>query len=35
MENGWRTATFVLGGLIIAQAIWWNWKAPEVLRLGR
>lgn len=33
--NGWKIATFVLGGLVVAQFVWWNWKAPEVLRLGR
>lgn len=30
----WKYAAFVFGGLIVVQAIWWNSKAPEVLRLG-
>jgi hypothetical protein len=32
--NGWKIATFALGGLVIAQFVWWNKKAPEVLNLG-
>ena len=32
--NPWKTATFVMGGLLIAQFWWWNKKAPEVLNLG-
>lgn len=34
MENKWKIATFVFGGLVVAQFFWWNAKAPEVLRLG-
>lgn len=33
--NKWKIATFVMGGLLIAQFVWWNKKAPEVLRLGQ
>jgi hypothetical protein len=32
--NGWKIATFVLGGLVVAQFVWWNKKAPEVLGLS-
>jgi hypothetical protein len=30
----WKYVTFGLGGLIVAQAVWWNYKAPQVLGLG-
>jgi hypothetical protein len=33
-DNPWKTATFVMGGLLIVQFMWWNAKAPEVLKLG-
>ena len=33
--NGWKYATYGLGALVLVQFIWWNAKAPEVLRLGR
>lgn len=32
--NGWKVATFVLGGLVVAQFFWWNAKAPQVLNLS-
>lgn len=34
MNNPWKTATFVMGGLLAFQFWWWNDKAPEVLNLG-
>lgn len=34
VSPGWKYATVALVGLVAAQAIWWNYKAPEVLRLG-
>lgn len=30
----WMYATVGLTALVIAQAIWWNNKAPQVLKLG-
>lgn len=27
----WKYATFTLGALIVVQAVWWNYKAPQVL----
>lgn len=32
--NGWKIATFALAGLVVAQFLWWNKKAPEVLGLS-
>jgi hypothetical protein len=34
MDNPWKTATFVLGGLLVVQFWWWNKQAPEVLNLS-
>lgn len=34
VSPGWKYATFALAGLVVAQAIWWNYKAPQVLSLG-
>ena len=31
---GWKVATFALTGLVVAQFLWWNKKAPQVLNLG-
>lgn len=31
----WKYATFGLGALIVVQFLWWNAKAPEVLKLGQ
>lgn len=35
VSQNWKYASFVLGGLIVAQFFWWNAKAPEVLKLGQ
>lgn len=31
----WKYATFTLVGMVVAQAIWWNYKAPQVLSIGK
>ena len=35
VSENWKYATFALGGLLVVQFLWWNYKAPEVLRLGK
>ena len=34
VSRNWMYATLALGGLVAAQAWWWNKKAPQVLNLG-
>lgn len=34
VNPAWMYATFALAGLVVVQAVWWNYKAPEVLALG-
>ncbi len=34
-SRNWKYATFGLGALLVVQFLWWNQKAPEVLKLGR
>lgn len=34
VSANYKYATFILGGLIVAQFFWWNAKAPEVLKMG-
>lgn len=31
----WKYATLLAGGLLVAQFLWWDAKAPQVLRGGR
>lgn len=32
---GWKYATIGLGALVVGQFLWWNAKAPQVLKLSR
>lgn len=34
VDTKWKYAALGLGALVIAQAVWWNKKAPEVLQPG-
>lgn len=33
VHPGWKVATFALGALLVAQFVWWDQKAPQVLNL--
>lgn len=35
VSKNYQYATFALSGLLVLQFLWWNQKAPEVLKLGQ
>ena len=34
VSENYKYATYAFGGLLVLQFLWWNKKAPEVLKLG-